>query len=564
MRCLSPWISIVAILLCAGVLAKPAAADKYGLLVGVDDYAPEGESDGDLYSCETDVYLMRFVLEQKHGFAQDNVRVLLSLHEGQEATGGNIVNAFKDHLIDQAGPDDIVVFYFSGHGTRVGDTSGDEIDGYDEALCPADIDETNEVLTDDQLDFLLGQLRTEHVTVIADSCHAGTVTMAPDVVERVAKFIPFDKRFRELSVVGEVFSQYQPPSAPLRNSSKLALDQPGPEVVVAACQPWELSSAVGVTFSISDEQRQASLMTSHLCQVMWSASPQATWQEVFRALQAQMARACDYQQHAMLEGPDGQLVFSAGEPGGLVGHVQVTPCPDDHICAWAWDDGLISQLDEIAFVQRVADVAAADVYVSEAPEDSDEVRLTGIHSGGLLFVKPSWLDRELLALLQFRRTGMLTNPCPGFGASLRVAEGKTPEAEIDEALPLLEFQTTAYAYVTLFTLAPDGTVRPALVDEAVLADELYQLPSDTLPARVTFESPWPRSWGGTGVVKLIATLEPLGLDPNDSTDEPGETFLDALIDALSRLVGDPDRPDMLRCEGWTDATAYFDVGVGQW
>ncbi len=205
MRCLSPWISIAAILLCAGVLAKPAAAEKYALLVGVDDYAPEGESEGDLYSCETDAYIMREVLVGKYGFAQSNVRMLLSLHEGQEATGGNIVNAFKEHLIDQAEPDDIAVFYFSGHGTRARDTSGDEIDGYDEALCPADIDATHEVLTDDQLDFLLGQLRTEHVTVIADSCHAGTITRAPDVVEGVTKFIPFDKRFRELSVVGEVF-----------------------------------------------------------------------------------------------------------------------------------------------------------------------------------------------------------------------------------------------------------------------------------------------------------------------------------------------------------------------
>ena len=113
-------------------MAKPAAADKYALLVGVDDYAPKGEHDfrmtgiSDLYSCETDVYLMRDVLVGEYGFAESNVRVLLSLHEGQEATGANIKQAFDEHLVAQAGPDDIVVFYFSGHGTKIEDTSEDE------------------------------------------------------------------------------------------------------------------------------------------------------------------------------------------------------------------------------------------------------------------------------------------------------------------------------------------------------------------------------------------------------------------------------------------------------
>ncbi len=585
------WIGVCVMLLCAWLVAKPAAADKYALLVGVDDYAPEGESNSDLYSCETDAYLMREVLVEKYGFAQSNVRVLLSLYPGEEATGENIVNAFREHLIDQAESDDVVVFYFSGHGTRVDDISGDEIDGYDEALCPADVTETNEVLTDDQLDFLLGQLRTDHVTVIADSCHAGTVTCAPEPVERVTKFIPFSERVTELSVVGEVFPQYQPPTGPVQDTSELMV-----EVVLAACQPWETSSAAGISLGISGEERRASLMTSYLYRVLQEARPQATWQEIFRMLQIQMASACDDQQHPMVEGPDKQPVFSVGEPGEPIGASQFTPCPGQHIRVLAIEEAVAAQLAQLPFVQTqtvdaggfrmMADfeilpgpdiaIAPADVLVTSQDadefkawgdvdvvpsQDAGEFKLIGPISGGLLTAGPLQpLPQTLFALFQFRRTGMLSNPFPGFTVSLRPAKGEKLEKELNEALAL-ELQSTADAYITLFTLGPDGTVRPALVDQAVRANEVYQLPCEALPVQVSFESPSPWSWGGTGSVKLIATLEPLGLDPNVSTDRRGASFLAALIEALSRLVGDPNRPDMLRCEGWTDATAYFHVRV---
>ncbi len=554
-------IGVCVMLLCAWLVTKPAAAEKYALLVGVDDYAPAGYNRRDLASCETDVYLMRKVLVEKYGFAQSNVRVLLSLYPGGEATGKNIVNAFKEHLIDQAESGDVVVFYFSGHGTRVKDDSGDEIDKCDEALCPADSDETNEVLTDDQLDFLLGQLRTEHVTVIADSCHAGTVTRAPDVVEGVTKFIPYNENFRELSIVGEVFPQYQPPTDPVQQIPGLALDQIGPEVVLAACQPWETSSPVGISLMISGKERRASLMTSHLYGVLDGARPQATWQEIFRALQIKMTSACDHPQHPMLEGPDEQSVFSAGEPGEPIGGSQFTPCPRQHIRVYAIEEALTSQLDQIPFVQTVSDVEEADVSVVR--QGAGIFKLRGPMSGGLLIIGPSRpLPQTLFALLQFRRTGMLTNPFPGFTASLRPAEGEGLEAKIGEVLPL-ELQSTADAFITLFTLAPDGTAQLALVNQAVRANEVYQLPSEALPMQVSFESPSPWRWGGTGVVKLIATLEPLGLNPNGSTDVPGETFLDALIDALSRLAGDTHGLRTLGCEGWTDATAYFHVRIPQ-
>lgn len=41
-------------------------------------------------------------------------------------------------LVAGAAPGDSLFFSFSGHGSQVKDTSGDEADGMDETICPAD------------------------------------------------------------------------------------------------------------------------------------------------------------------------------------------------------------------------------------------------------------------------------------------------------------------------------------------------------------------------------------------------------------------------------------------
>ena len=55
----------------------------------------------------------------------------------QEAVEVGTLEAFETDLIDRAGPGDVVVFHYSGHGHQVTDDEPDEeIDGYDEVLVP--------------------------------------------------------------------------------------------------------------------------------------------------------------------------------------------------------------------------------------------------------------------------------------------------------------------------------------------------------------------------------------------------------------------------------------------
>ncbi len=146
-------------------------AEKYALLVGIDACpAPDDTLNGCVYDAKT----MEDVLVERFDFAPPHIKTVLD----SDATFTGIKSAFHSHLIEQARSGDTVVFYYSGHGTPPPDHNGDEEDGSDETLCPVDIDGDDEQtwLTDDRLGRWLGQLRTQHVTVIVDACFSGTIT----------------------------------------------------------------------------------------------------------------------------------------------------------------------------------------------------------------------------------------------------------------------------------------------------------------------------------------------------------------------------------------------------
>lgn len=84
---------------------------KLALLVGVNRY-PHHE---DLAGCITDVELQRELLIHRFGFNSDDIITL----SDRQATRENIETAFVEHLSEQAKPDDVVVFHFSGYGGQV-------------------------------------------------------------------------------------------------------------------------------------------------------------------------------------------------------------------------------------------------------------------------------------------------------------------------------------------------------------------------------------------------------------------------------------------------------------
>lgn len=78
-------------------------------------------------------------------------------------------------LLSDTLPGDCLFFHYSGHGTHVDDTNGDEEDGQDEALVPVDV-QTAGLLLDDDLQQIMCQYELSGVMLrcILDCCHSGS------------------------------------------------------------------------------------------------------------------------------------------------------------------------------------------------------------------------------------------------------------------------------------------------------------------------------------------------------------------------------------------------------
>jgi metacaspase-1 len=139
------------------------------VLVGVDTY--ERPDIPTLSGCVNDVALVRRVLKDVFGVPNEDIRVVVN----ERATKANIMHRLHSTL-DQAEDGDVVVFYFSGHGSQIRDRDGDELfDRLDELICPHDMDwERKTYIVDDDLDALIDQVPPEIlVEVFVDCCFWG-------------------------------------------------------------------------------------------------------------------------------------------------------------------------------------------------------------------------------------------------------------------------------------------------------------------------------------------------------------------------------------------------------
>jgi hypothetical protein len=74
---------------------------------------------------------------------------------------------------------DFVFFSYSGHGSYVRDTSGDETDGRDECICPVDFTSAGMILDDEMRSIIQGFNPVTRVVIMFDSCHSGTALDLP-------------------------------------------------------------------------------------------------------------------------------------------------------------------------------------------------------------------------------------------------------------------------------------------------------------------------------------------------------------------------------------------------
>ncbi|XP_039785831.1 metacaspase-1-like isoform X4 [Panicum virgatum] len=150
---------------------------KRALLVGVSYRGTAHELRGTV----NDVREMRRLLCGKFGFPGDCI-LELTENEGDPTrvpTRANLLRAMR-WLVEGSGSGDSLVFHFSGHGVQKLDLNGDEVDGYNEALCPADFERSGKILDDEINEIIVRPLgRGVKLHAVVDTCHSGTILDLP-------------------------------------------------------------------------------------------------------------------------------------------------------------------------------------------------------------------------------------------------------------------------------------------------------------------------------------------------------------------------------------------------
>ncbi len=137
-------------------------AAKKALIAGIPSHFQGGARQG----IEIDISIMENMLSE-YGFEIEKLT-------NEAMTTGSLRNKLKEY--QSLGPDDVFVFYYSGHGAQIPDSNGDEADGKDETIVlydhPMDGSSTG-LLVDDEMYSLLVNIPAKKF-VFFDSCHSGS------------------------------------------------------------------------------------------------------------------------------------------------------------------------------------------------------------------------------------------------------------------------------------------------------------------------------------------------------------------------------------------------------
>lgn len=178
-----------------------------GLFIGINDYAPSGPGGPDLRGCVNDVrdaagtYVSLGVLTAAPAY--------LKILTDARATRANILAGLK-WLLTPTPKVDQLIFYYSGHGSYCLDTSGDEVDGKDETICPHDYAAAG-MIKDDQFRSAFTALKPGvTLEVILDTCHSGTGTRELLAMESLPEDQKVNIRFVEPPIDEAFFFDIHP------------------------------------------------------------------------------------------------------------------------------------------------------------------------------------------------------------------------------------------------------------------------------------------------------------------------------------------------------------------
>lgn len=234
-------------------LISSARGEDRALLIGVGRYA---QFDDRLNGVGLDIEMMT-EFAQLLGFEHDAIKVL----EHESASKANVYSAVESWLINGVGPDDRVLFYFSGHGSQIPDENHDEKDQFDEVLLLYDVALKQQgrhqtltgVLLDDDFNAMLARMPSHNILVLLDACHSGSATRSLRlnprsiaVNEAQVKFFPYSPAIEAAGGRGR-FDVMEPQAAAEVNDHYVA---------ITACRDDEktVATAQGSIFTLGLRQ----------------------------------------------------------------------------------------------------------------------------------------------------------------------------------------------------------------------------------------------------------------------------------------------------------------------
>lgn len=155
-----------------GAAAAPAAAEakRWAVLIGVETY--QDPKIPALRFSVDDVDALRKVLVERAGYAASNVIVV----KEADATIENVRSLLGTQLPRMAGPNDLVLIYFSGHGAAEPSPTGQSDDGTEKYLLMADSradDLYSTALPVSELARIFGRIKADKLMLAMDCCYSG-------------------------------------------------------------------------------------------------------------------------------------------------------------------------------------------------------------------------------------------------------------------------------------------------------------------------------------------------------------------------------------------------------
>jgi hypothetical protein len=215
--------------------------NKKALLIGINYLNTPYQLNG----CIHDTSRMKDLLSS-HGFS--NFKVITDLTD-VKPTKANILAELKSLVVNsKAG--DMLVFYFSGHGSYTYDRNNDEVDGKDEMIISSDL----QGVLDDELKSILQNNLPREVTIFGlfDSCHSGSM---------------FDLKFNYLDSTN--YDSY--------NENNKVTECQGNVIMISGCMDAQTSSEAEI-----DSKPQGALTWSFIDCI--NKTPNCSWRELLKSM----------------------------------------------------------------------------------------------------------------------------------------------------------------------------------------------------------------------------------------------------------------------------------------